>query len=180
MGWDGWTLCDSIAVLAKPPVSSWGRGTALLPTAAGHIPGAGTWRWEGEGRSTGHELKSISKQPLPTAPSCKGWMDRLAVAMVTPVPSVPPHQHGMHQPHALITSPVSTLNLPLGSDIPGPSGSCYSLPSQLTGTPGGGTLRNAFIPISAHPAVCPELPKQFLLLFSCLDPSDVLPAASLT
>lgn len=57
MGWDGWTLCDSIAVLAKPPVSSWGRGTALLPTAAGHIPGAGTWRWEGEGRSTGHELK---------------------------------------------------------------------------------------------------------------------------
>lgn len=107
-------------------------------------------------------------------------MDRLAVATVTPVPSVPPHQHGMHQPprphHISCQHPKSSL----GSDIPGPSGSCYSLPSQLTGTPGGGTLRNAFIPISAHPAVCPELPKQFLLLFSCLDPSDVLPAGSLT
>lgn len=58
--------------------------------------------------------KSIIKQPLPRAPSCQGWMGRLAVAVVTPVPSVPPCQHGMHQLHTLITSPITTLNLSWG------------------------------------------------------------------
>lgn len=86
-------------------------------------------------------------------------------AICPPTPATHPH-------HITYDYPESSL----GSDMPCPSG----LPSQISGTPGGETLSNAFIPISVHPAVCPELPKQCLLLFSCLDPSDVLPAASLT
>lgn len=167
VGWDG---------MAGPSVTAQqGWQSHLCPCGAEGQPCSPLQLAHGDGRERERALdmneKFILEQPLPRAHSCRSWMGRLAVAGVTPC-HLSPHASVRCTRH---TPSYHHPKCSLGSDIPHPSGSCYSLPSQLTATPGGEILSHAFIPISVHPPVCPELPKLCLLLFSCLEPFRCAP-----
>lgn len=104
-----------------------GKATHVL-VGQGDIP-APRCRWAcpaswhgGDGReregATGTNQKAIIERPLLTAPSRKGWRERLVMATVTPVPSVPRPGPSRDAPavgwHTLITSPIAAVNLPWG------------------------------------------------------------------